>query len=191
MRQCVSPEQGNLVELALTGDTSTIVWVARYGRSDDFNNLRTTQAAYGVQRADSDAPADQSQSAEPEREEFQPAPWYRSPPLLIAWLLLVLILIALIVYGIGELIGDNGGTTPAPSSTTTSTTAPSSTTTPSTSAPPPSATTETTPPATASQAPPPTQHQPTYQPTNPPTPRHHPHLPTLPPGIHLPFSIPF
>jgi hypothetical protein len=147
--------------------------VAGNGPSDDFNNQQTTKAAYGL---DGETP-------EPEHEGFQPAPWYRSPPLLIAWLVLVLILIALIVYGIGELIGGNEGTSPAPSSTTT--TAPTSSTTP-TSTPPSTTTTETTPPP-SSEVPPPTQQQPTYQPTNPPTTKHHPHLPQLPPGIKLPF----
>ena len=147
--------------------------MAGNGPSDDFNNQQTTKAAYGL---DGETP-------EPEHEGFQPAPWYRSPPLLIAWLVLVLILIALIVYGIGELIGGNEGTSPAPSSTTT--TAPTSSTTP-TSTPPPTTTTETTPPP-SSEVPPPTQQQPTYQPTNPPTTKHHPHLPQLPPGIKLPF----
>jgi cytoskeletal protein RodZ len=149
--------------------------VAGNGPSDDFNNQQTTKAAYGP---DGETP-------EPEHEGFQPAPWYRSPPLLIAWLVLVLILIALIVYGIGELIGGNEGTSPAPSSTTTTTTAPTSTTTP-TSTPPSTTTTETTSPP-SSEVPPPTQQQPTYQPTNPPTTKHHPHLPQLPPGIKLPF----
>ena len=147
--------------------------MAGNGPSDDFNNQQTTKAAYGL---DGETP-------EPEHEGFQPAPWYRSPPLLIAWLVLVLILIALIVYGIGELIGGNEGTSPAPSSTTT--TAPTSSTTP-TSTPPSTTTTETTPPP-SSEVPPPTQQQPTYQPTNPPTTKHHPHLPQLPPGIKLPF----
>jgi cytoskeletal protein RodZ len=150
--------------------------VAGNGPSDEFNNQQTTKAAYGLE-----------DSAEPEHEGFQPSPWYRSPPLLIAWLLLVLILIALIVYGIGELIGGDEGTTPAPSSTTTSTTEPTSTTTPSTTPPSATTTTEATPPPTSSEAPSPTQQQPTYQPTNPPSTKHHPHLPTLPPGIHLPF----
>jgi len=151
--------------------------VAGNGPSDEFNNQQTTKAAYGL-----------DESAAPEHEGFQPSPWYRSPPLLIAWLVLVLILIALIVYGIGELIAGDEGTTPAPSSTTsTSTTEPPSTTTPSTSPPPASTTTETSPPPTTTEAPPPTQQQPTYQPTNPPTTKHHTHLPTLPPGIHLPF----
>ena len=151
--------------------------MAGNGPSEDFNNQQTTKAAYGV---DGETP-------ESEREGFQPAPWYRSPPLLIAWLLLVLILIALIVYGIGELMGGDEGTNPAPSSTTATTTAPTtSATTPTTTPPPASSTTETTPPP-SSEVPPPTQQQPTYQPTNPPTTKHHPHLPQLPPGIKLPF----
>ena len=128
---------------------------------------------------------DQSETPEPERAGFEPAPWYRSPPLLIAWFLLVLILIALIVYGLGELITGDEGTSPSPSTTptiTATTTAPSSTTTP----PPVSTTTESTPPP-SSEVPPPTQQQPTYQPTPAPTTKHHPHLPTLPPGIKLPF----
>jgi hypothetical protein len=143
--------------------------VARYGPSDDFHNQQTTKAAFGMDGAPSDtAPEtspDQSETPEPHHEGFEPAPWYRSPPLLIAWFLLVLILTALIVYGLGELIGGGEGTSPVPSSTTT---------------------TETTPPSTSAvQAP--TQQQPTQQPTNQPTQKHHPHLPQLPPGIKLPF----
>ena len=166
--------------------------MARYGPSDDFNNQETAKAAFGMEGAPSDAPPevepDQSETPEPDNAGieagFGPAPWYRSPPLLIAWALLVLILIALIVYGIGELIGGNEGTSPVPSSTTTSTLAPTTTTT---TMPPVSKTTETTPPP-SSEVPPPTQQQPTQQPTNQPTPtKHHPHLPQLPPGIKLPF----
>jgi cytoskeletal protein RodZ len=164
--------------------------VAGNGPSDDFNNQQTTKAAYGADGALPDAlsdpsetPEHQSETLEHEHQGFHPAPWYRSPPLLIAWLLLVLILIALIVYGIGELIGGNEGTTPAPSSTTTTTTEPTSTTTTPTTTPPASTTTETTPPS-SSEVPPPTQQQPTYQPTYPTTTKHHIHLP---PGIKLPF----
>jgi cytoskeletal protein RodZ len=154
--------------------------VAGNGPSDDFNNQQTTKAAYGTDGAPPDALSDQSETPEHEHQGFQPAPWYRSPPLLIAWLLLVLILIALIVYGIGELMGGDEGTSPAPSSTTATTTAPTSTTTtPTTSEPPASTTTETTPPTSS-----PVEQQPTYQPTNPPTTKHHLHLP---PGIKLPF----
>jgi cell division septation protein DedD len=157
---------------ALTAGVSTIGAVAGNGPSDDFNDQQTTKATYGL---DGETP-------EPEHEGFQPAPWYRSPPLLIAWLVLVLILIALIVYGIGELMAGDEGTSPSPSSSTTTTsteTTSSTTTTPSTT-PPASTTTETTPPS-SSEAPP---TQPTYQPSNPPTTKHHLHLP---PGIHLPF----
>jgi hypothetical protein len=148
--------------------------VAGNGPSDDFNNQQTTKASYDV---DGETP-------EAEHQGFQPAPWYRSPPLLIAWLLLVLILIALIVYGIGELISGDEGTTPVPSTTQSTTTTTEPTSTPTTT-PPPSTTTETTPPTSTVEQP--TQQQPTYQPTNPPTTKHHPHLPQLPPGIHLPF----
>jgi Na+-transporting methylmalonyl-CoA/oxaloacetate decarboxylase gamma subunit len=161
--------------------------VAGYGPSDDFNKQQTTKAASGMNGAPSDTPPDQSETPQPHHEGFEPAPWYRSPPLLIAWVLLVLILIALIVYGVGELIGGSEGTSPAPSSTTFTTTAPASTTTTATTTTPPvSTTTETTPP-TSSAVQPPTQQQPTQQPTSQPTQKHHPHLPQLPPGIKLPF----
>jgi len=163
--------------------------VARYGPSDDFHNQQTTKAAFGMDGAPADippeTPPDQSEPPEPHHGGIEPAPWYRSPPLLIAWFLLVLILTALIVYGIGELIGGNEGTSPAPSSTTTTTTAPTSSST-TTTTPPVSTTTETPPPS-RSAVQPPTQQQPTQQPTNQPTQRHHPHLPQLPPGIKLPF----
>jgi hypothetical protein len=159
--------------------------VAPNGPSDDFNNKQTTKAAISAGATPSDTPPGQSAAPDPHQGGIEPAPWYRSPPLLIAWFLLVLILLALIVYGLGELISGDEGTSPAPSSTTTSTTAP--TTTPTTTTPPASTTTETTP-SSSSEVPPPTQQQPTQQPTNPPTPtKHHPHLPTLPPGIKLPF----
>jgi cytoskeletal protein RodZ len=161
--------------------------VARYGPSDDFHDQQTTKAAFGMDGAPSDTPPGQSETPEPHHEGFEPAPWYRSPPLLIAWFLLVLILIALIVYGLGELIGGGEGTSPAPSSTTTTTSAPTSTTTTtSTTQPPVSTTTETTPPS-SSAVQPPVQQQPTQQPTYQPTQKHHPHLPQLPPGIKLPF----
>jgi hypothetical protein len=164
--------------------------VARYGPSDDFHNQQTTKAAFGTEGAPSDTPPetppDQSETPEPHHGGIEPAPWYRSPPLLIAWFLLVLILTALIVYGLGELIGGGEGTSPAPSSTTTTTSAPTSTTTTtSTTQPPVSTTTETTPPSSEVQ--PPVQQQPTQQPTHQPTQKHHPHLPQLPPGIRLPF----
>jgi hypothetical protein len=133
-------------------------------------------------------PGDQYQPPYPANEEKKPKPWYRKTALLLAWALLVLVLIALIVYGIGELIGgDESTTTPSPSSSTTSATTTSETTSASTT---PSSTESTTTPA--SGAPPSgsgTQH-PTQQPTQQPGPststHHHPHLPPLPSVITIP-----
>lgn len=163
--------------------------MARYGPPNDFNDQPTTKADFGAGGAPSgtppEIPPDQSETPAPHHAGFEPAPWYRSPPLLIAWAVLVLILVALIVYGIGELIGGGESTGPVPSTTTTTTTAPSSDTT---TTPPPSTTTPTTPPTSTAVQPPPTQQQPTQQqPTQEPTQKHHPHLPQLPPGIRLPF----
>lgn len=177
----------------LPGGVSTIGAVARYGPPNDFNDQPTTKADFGAGGAPSgtppEIPPDQSETPAPHHAGFEPAPWYRSPPLLIAWAVLVLILVALIVYGIGELIGGGESTGPVPSTTTTTTTAPSSdTTTAITTTPPPSTTTPTTPPTSTAVQPPPTQQQPTQQqPTQEPTQKHHPHLPQLPPGIRLPF----
>ncbi len=62
-----------------------------------------------------------------EKPEAEPKPWYRNPVTLTGWALLVMILIALIVYGIIELISDRQGTgnpsTTTPSTTTSTTTA--------------------------------------------------------------------
>jgi cytoskeletal protein RodZ len=102
-------------------------------------------------------------------EETQPTAWYRRPVVLIGWGLMVLILIALIVYGIIELIGDQGtGSTPS-TTTTPSHTTTTTTTTPSTT-PPSSATTTTTAAPPTSSAVQPPAHEPTQQ---QPTHRHH------------------
>ena len=61
--------------------------------------------------------------------EAEPTPWYRKPPLLIAWLVFVAILIALIIYGITELLHGGPGTSPTPSTSSTSTTTTTTTTT--------------------------------------------------------------
>jgi hypothetical protein len=173
--------------------------VAPYGPPSDFHNQPTKQADFGAGGdPPSDAPAppippDQSEPAEPLDEETEVAPWYRSPPLLIAWALLVLILIGLIIFGIGELIGGGEGTSPAPSTSTATTSAPASTTT-LTTTPPPSTTTPMTPPTTTAVQPP-IQQQPTQQPTQEPTQKHHPHLPPLPSVIRIPegptVTLPF
>ena len=184
---------GGLRQRQLPGGVSTIGAVASYGPPDDFNNQPTTQADFGRgghppsdEPPPTPIPPDQSKPPEPLDQETEPAAWYRKPVVLIVWALLVLILIGLIVYGLGELIGGGEGTGPAPSTTPTTTTAPSSTTT--TTTPPTSTTTPTTPPTSTAVQPPtqqqPTQQQPTQQPTQKPT--HHPHLPPLPSVITIP-----
>jgi len=120
------------------------------------------------------------ESLDPLDQETEPTAWYRKPVLLIGWALFVLILIALIVYGLMELIQGDQGTSRIP---TTSTTPPTTTTTP------PTTTATTTPPTSSAVEPPaqqptrqPTQQQPTQQ---QPTHRPH-HLPPLPPVITIP-----
>jgi hypothetical protein len=110
-------------------------------------------------------PPEQVEPPDPFDEETEPTAWYRRPVVLIGWGLMVAILIALIVYGIIELIGDQGtGTTP--SSTTTP--APTTTTTTTTTTPPSTTTTTTTAPPSSSAVQPPA-HQPPQEPTH----RHH------------------
>jgi hypothetical protein len=182
----------------LPGGVSTIGTVARYGPPDNFNNQPTQHASYGVVgRAPSGAPPpptvppppgtppdqyEPPESRDPLDQETEPAPWYRKPVVLIGWALLVLILIALIVYGITELLHGGQGTRPAPSTSTTPST---TTTTPPTT----TATTTTTTPPTSSAVEPPAQ-QPTQQPTQQqPTqqqPTHRHHLPQLPSVITIP-----
>ena len=102
-------------------------------------------------------------------EETEPTAWYRRPVVLIGWGLMVAILIALIVYGIIELIGDQG-TGRTPSTTTTPSHSTPMTTTTTTTTTPPSTTTTTTattaPPTSSAVQPPahePTQQQPTHR----------------------------
>lgn len=122
-------------------------------------------------------------------QETEPTPWYRKPPLLIAWLASVVILIGLIVFGITELLRGEPSTTRLPKTTTsTTTTTPSTTTTtPSTSA------ITTTPTTTGSSPEAPAPQQPTQQQTQQPS--HHHHLPQLPsvitiPGVPNPITVP-
>ncbi|MEK0557538.1 hypothetical protein OSI01_19135, partial [Mycobacterium ulcerans] len=136
--------------------------MARYGPPDDFHSQPTQYGGYpaggrppagappsrpaGPQSGpppqappgpDSPNPSVQFASAEgydQEKPEAEPKPWYRNPVTLTGWALLVMILIALIVYGIIELISDRQGTgnpsTTTPSTTTSTTTAETATTTP-------------------------------------------------------------
>lgn len=161
--------------------------MARYGTPDDFNNQPTQHANYGMAghppsggpSSTTETPPDQfgpPESLDPLDQETEPTAWYRKPVMLIGWILLVVILIALIIYGIMELIHGNQGTSHTPS---TSTTSPTTTTTT-----PPPPTTTTTPPTSSAVEPAP--QQPTRQPTQQqPTHRPH-HLPPLPSVITIP-----
>ena len=168
--------------------------MARNGPPDDFHDQATRHAHYGV--------GDQPTSGQPtlnppdgleqpgafDALETEPTPWYRKPPLFIAWLVFVAILIALIVYGITELLHGGPGTTPTPSTSSTSTTTTTTTTT---------TTPTTTTPTTSSGAEAPAQ-QPTQQPTRQPgqqEPTHRHHLPQLPsvitvPGVPTVITVP-
>jgi cytoskeletal protein RodZ len=113
-------------------------------------------------------------------------PWYRKPVLLMLWALVVLILIGGIVFGVFQLLEDNGTSAPAPAPSGTSTT--TTTTTPTTTATTTPTTTETTtPPSTTNGSPEPAPN-PTRQPTQEPTHTHH--LPQLPSTITLPRGGP-
>ena len=151
-------------------------------RASPDRNAQTAKRV-GVDQAGSVEPGfEQPATDEPFDQDFEPTPWYRKPVLLIAWLVFVLILIALIIYGIMELLNGGQGTTPAPKTSTTSTT---TTTTPTTT----STTTTTTPPSSSAGESPPVQQQPTQQPTRQPSqqePTHRHHLPQLPSVITIP-----
>jgi hypothetical protein len=172
---------------------STIGAVARNGPPDDFHNQRTQYANYGMggQPPPGEFPPtvppetlpDQQEPVDPFDQETEPTPWYRTPLGLIGWIIAVLILIGLIVFGLTELIGGQGtsytpSTSRTPTTTTTTTTPPATSTT----------TGPTTAPPTSSAVEPPAQ-QPTQQPTHQPTqqePTHRHHLPPLPSVITIP-----
>ncbi len=61
-----------------------------------------------------------------------PSPWYLKRWVLALWGLAVVMLIAIIIYGLAILARGNGGSAPAPTTTRTSTPTSSHTTTPST-----------------------------------------------------------
>lgn len=178
----------------LTDGVSTIGAVARNGPPDDFHNQATQHADYGIpDQPTSGEPAEHPPGGFPQPEAFdvletEPTPWYRKPPLLIAWLVFVAILIGLIVYGITELLHGEQGTSPTRSTSSTSTTTTTTTTPP---------TTTTTTPTTSSAVEAPAQ-QPTQQPTRAPSqqvPTHRHHLPQVPsvitiPGIPTVITVP-
>jgi cytoskeletal protein RodZ len=145
--------------------------VAPNGPPDDFNN-QPTRHANAAGPPEAQPPADQPESPDTFDEQAEPVAWYRRPVVLILWGLSVLVLIALIAYGITQLVHDQGTTkTPSTTSTTTPTTATTTTTTtPTTTTTTPPTTTATT--TTAEVVPP--SEQPTRQPTQQqPTHRHH------------------
>ena len=149
------------------------------GPPDDFHNQPTRHANVGG-HPETRPPAEQPEpSLDAFGEETEPTEWYGRPVVLIGWALVILILIALIVYGIIQLTQEPG-TSNLPSTKTTSTTTPTTTTTTTS---PPTTTTPTTPTTTSEVAPP--SQQPTYT-QQQPTHRHHwpTWLPsTLPPGL--------
>lgn len=176
--------------------------MAPNGPPDDFHNQRTQFANYGgpggppkpgESPPPADIPPDQPDAPEaseapgeldPFDQEPEPTPWYRKPLGVIAWVIAVAILLALIVYGLMELIQGGQGTKPTPS-TTSSTSPTSATTTPVTTTPTTTPSSET---PTSSAVEPPAQ-QPTQQPTRQPTqqqPTHRHHLPQLPSVITIP-----
>ncbi len=161
--------------------------MASNGPPDDFHNQQTRYANYGAGGRPEIGP-DQQEAAEPTdpfNQEVEPTPWYRRPVGFIAWVIVVLILIGLIVYGIMDLIQGSEGTSPTPSTSTTPTTTPSTT-------PPPTTTESPAPPPTSSAVEPPAQQPtepPTQQPTRAPTqqpPTHRHHLPSIPSVINIP-----
>ncbi|OBH90193.1 hypothetical protein [Mycobacterium sp. E2733] len=168
--------------------------MARNGPSDDFHEQATQHADYGVPEQPTSGepvlnPPDGSEQPEAfDGQESEPTPWYRKPPLLIAWLVFVAILIALIVYGVTQLLQGGQGTSPSPSTSSTTATTTTTTTAP---------TTTTTTPTTSSAVEAPAQ-QPTQQPTRPPSqqePTHKHHLPQVPsvitiPGVPTPITVP-
>jgi hypothetical protein len=138
---------------------------------------------------------EQSELSGPFEPSTAPTPWYRKRAVLIAWGLLVVILIALIIYGLIEL-ATRGGGGPAPTPTTTTTpTTTATTTTPTTTGT--TTTTTTEPPSnapTGAPAPPPAA-PPAAPPAGPPAqaPPKRPHilpkLPQLPSTITLPHTV--
>lgn len=176
--------------------------MASNGPRDDFHNQPTQHGDFGVSEqpptGDVPPPApppnppqgfEQPDGGDPFDQESEPTPWYRKPAMLIAWLVSVVILIALIVFGIIELI--HGQTVSHVPKTTTSTTPTTTTTTPTT-----TTTTTSSSPSSSAEEPPaqqPTQQQPTGGQTQQPS--HHHHLPQLPsvitvPGVPNPVTVP-
>ncbi|OBH50071.1 hypothetical protein A5686_14555 [Mycobacterium sp. E2479] len=179
--------------------------MASNGPRDDFHNQPTQHGDFGAaeqpptgQIPSSGRPPnppegfEQPGDVDPFDQEAEPTPWYRRPGMLVAWLVSVVILIALIVFGIIQLMHGQQSVNHNPKTTTSTTTTTTSTT--------PTTTTPTTAPSSAEEPPAqqPTQQQPPQQqPTGGQTqqPSHHHHLPQLPsvitvPGVPNPVTVP-
>jgi hypothetical protein len=178
--------------------------VASNGPRDDFHNQPTQHGDFGAaeQPPTGHVPSpgpppnsaggfEQPGDVGPFDQETEPTPWYRRPGMLIAWLISVVILIGLIVFGIVQLIHGQQTVSHIPTTTTTTTTTTATTTTT-----PSTTTTPTSSPGSSAEQPPaqqPTQQQPTGGQTQQPS--HHHHLPQLPsvitvPGVPNPVTVP-
>ncbi|WAC91135.1 hypothetical protein LMQ14_25215 [Mycobacterium sp. Aquia_213] len=142
------------------------------GPPDNFNNepTRYRDVGRGDRPSADEPPPPAADPVEPPPDPFdqeaEPTPWYRKPVGLILWGLSVLILIALIVYGIIQLVGDQGTTSNPKTTTTTTPSTTSTTTTTTTTSPTPTTTTTTTTAPPTSTAVEPPVHEPNQQPTH-------------------------
>lgn len=139
-------------------------------------NAPTQYAAYNT--------FDQQVPGDADTADFAaPTPWFRRRPVLIAWFGLILLMLALVIWGIVQLTsrGPGGGST-APGTSSSSTTS-TTTTTSSTSTSPSASTTPAAPPPRQT---PPQQQSPRQVPAPGETHRHLPHLPSLPSVITIP-----
>lgn len=159
--------------------------MARYGSPDDFNKQPTQHADFGMAGyPPPPEPPNHFEAPDPDQPEDEPRPWYRRPVMLIGWALVVVILLALIAYGIVQLLTVDQDTSPKPATTTTTatTTVPSTTTT--TTTPPP--TTTAVAPTSAPAVQPPAQQPTRTVPRLPQIPTELPNLPPLPTVITIP-----
>ncbi|MCV7035371.1 hypothetical protein H7H69_14460 [Mycobacterium heckeshornense] len=168
---------------------STIEPVARDAGPDDPSNRPTELAQYGAggqwpPGSDRFGTAGQPGITEQLEAQSAPTPWYRKRAVLAGWGALVLLLIALIVYGLIELAtGGGGGGVPSTTSSTTTTT--TTTTTPTTSSTTTSSSESSAPPPAGGATEPPQQ---VPQPSGQQPPRR-PHLPEQIPRLPLPSVI--
>lgn len=172
---------------------------APFGPPDDYQpgNAPTQYAEYADYAA---APPSAPNPAMPENMTFNPpppTPFYRKTPVLVAWVLLIVAMVAVIIWGIIQLASrGSGDDSTSGSSSETSSSSSSATTTSSTSAT--TSETSTTPSSTESstapQSEPPNSAPPRPQaPQQAPTPNapqtepeHKHHLPPLPSTITIP-----